>query len=118
MSTSATLNLLPEVEAFLSRGSFPSFVGGQDFPSAKGQVVPTIDPGSGEKIADIHDLDAAEVDRAVEIANAAFPAWSRLSQQDRSSILLKLANAVEERKSIIAQIESLDAGKIEVASCR
>ena len=113
MSTSATLNLLPEVEAFLSRGSFPSFVGGQDFPSAKGHVVPTIDPGSGEKIADIHDLSDKEIDRAVEIANAAFPAWAGLSGKDRSQILLRLADAVEERKAIIAQIEALDAGKIE-----
>lgn len=113
MSTSATANLLPDVEAFLSRREFPSFVGGKSFPAATGRVIATLDPGSGEHIADIHDLDASEIDQAVEVANAAFPAWSQLTHQERSLILLRLADAVEQRKPIIAQIEALDAGKIE-----
>ncbi|EMI22855.1 retinal dehydrogenase 2 [Rhodopirellula maiorica SM1] len=109
----STSNLLPEVAEFLSRGDLPSFVGGKDFPAASGKVVATLDPGSGEHLANIHDLDAAEIDRAVEIAGEAFPAWSALSHDDRSAILLRLADAVEEHKPIIAQIEALDAGKIE-----
>ena len=112
MST-ATANLLPEVESFLSRKAFSSFVGGKAFPAASGQLIATIDPGSGEKIADIHDLSAEEVDQAVEIASAAFPSWADLPANERSNILLKLADAVEERKAIIGQIEALDAGKIE-----
>ena len=113
MSTSPTVTLLPEVSEFLSSESFPGFVGGQDCPAASGNLIATIDPGSGNKIADIHDLSADEVDQAVAAANEAFPAWSALSQQDRSAILLRLADAVEERKPIIAQIEALEAGKIE-----
>ena len=113
MSAAIQHQLLPEVETFLSQSPLAGFVGGKQYPNADGKVIATIDPGSGQKIADINDLDAAEVDRAVEIADAAFPAWSGLSQQERSSILLKLADAVEERKSVIAQIESLDAGKLE-----
>lgn len=113
MSTTITTNLLPEVTEFLSSQSFPGFVGGKDYAAASGDVVVTIDPGSGDKIADIHDLAASEVDHAVDIANEAFPAWAALSQEDRSAILLRLADAVEERKSIIAQIEALEAGKIE-----
>ncbi len=113
MSVATQHKLLPEVEAFLSQSPLASFVGGEHFPNARGNLIATIDPGSGEKIADIHDLDAAEIDRAVDIASEAFPAWSGMSQAERSSILLKLADAVEERKPIIAQIEALDAGKIE-----
>ncbi len=111
MNTS--ISLLSEVTEFLSSQSFPGFVGGKDHPAASGDVVATIDPGSGDKIADLHDLSAEEVDRAVDIANAAFPAWSALAQADRSAILLRLADVVEERKPIIAQIEALEAGKIE-----
>lgn len=113
MNVSTKTKLLSEVESFLSRGDFPAFVGGRDMPSSTGNLIPTIDPGSGTKIADIHDLASEQVDQAVEIANAAFPHWADLPQAERSSILLKLADAVEERKEIIAQIESLDAGKIE-----
>jgi len=114
MSTATQTKLLPEVEAFLCRNTFPSFVGGKEFESATGAVVPTYDPGSGDKLADVHDLNATEIDQAVEIASAAFPAWSQLTVDQRSTILLRLADAVEKHKPIIAQIEALDAGKIEV----
>lgn len=113
MSTSTSVKLIPEVEKFLSEEVFPSFVGGKDFPASSGNLVTTIDPGSGNKLADIHDLNASEVDRAVDAANEAFPAWAKLSHEERSKILLRLADAVEQRKPIIAQIEALDAGKIE-----
>ena len=107
MSTSTTIKLRPEVTEFLNADSFPGFVGGQDYPAATGDLIATIDPGSGDKIADIHDLAGSEVDRAVDAANAAFPAWAALSQTDRSAILLRLADAVEEHKPIIAQIEEI-----------
>ncbi len=113
MNVTTKTKLLSEVESFLSRGEFPAFVGGRDLASSSGQLIPTIDPGSGVKIADIHDLEPEQIDQAVEVANAAFPDWADLTQPERSVILLKLADAVEERKEIIAQIESLEAGKIE-----
>ncbi len=113
MSVSTKVQLLPEVESFLQQSPFASFVGGKAFPAASGNLVGSIDPGSGDQIAQIHDLSAAEVDAAVDQANAAFPAWSALEQSERSAILLKLADAVEQRKPIIAQIEALEAGKIE-----
>ncbi len=113
MSVSTFTELLPEVESFLARGEFASFVGGKPFPAVSGNLVATTDPGSGTKLADLHDLSADEVDAAVDIAAEAFPAWSALSQDQRGAILLKLADAVEEHKPIIAQIEALDAGKIQ-----
>ncbi|MAP09896.1 MAG: aldehyde dehydrogenase [Rhodopirellula sp.] len=113
MSVATQHTLLPEVQSFLDQSPLASFVGGKAFPSEQGNVLATIDPGSGDQLAEIHDLNAAEIDRAVEIANEAFPAWAGLSQEERSSILLKLADAVESHKAIIAQIEALDAGKIE-----
>ncbi len=113
MSTATEIQLLPEVEAFLSRSSFPSFVGGKDLNAKSGKTVETFDPGSGNKLAEIYDLEASEVDHAVDVAAAAFPAWAKLSVEERGKFLLRLADAVEQRKSIIAQIEALDAGKIE-----
>lgn len=113
MNIASQVQLLPEVEKFLSRGSFPSFVGGKELAASSGATVETFDPGSGTRLAEIHDLSAAEVDRAVEVASAAFPAWASLPVEERSDILLRLADAVEQRKPILAQIEALDAGKIE-----
>ena len=113
MTSSAKYNLLPEVAGFLKGSPFSGFVGGKDFPSVSGSLIPTIDPGSGEKIGEIHDMNAAEVAAAVDIASKAFPQWSALSQKDRGGLLLRLADAVEAKKTIIAQIEALEAGKIE-----
>lgn len=113
MTSLAKFNLLPEVDTFLKTSPFAGFVGGKDFPSASGTLIPTTDPGSGEKIGEIHDLSSAEIDRAVEIANQAFPTWSTLSQKERGALLLRLADAVEAKKAIIGQIEALEAGKIE-----
>ena len=113
MSTTTQIELLPEVEKFLNESPVASFVGGKDVFSASGQTVATLDPGSGEKVADIPDLSADEIDAAVRVANEAFPAWSALPRQERYAILMKLADAVEQHKPIIAQIESLEAGKIE-----
>ncbi|MEZ6134797.1 MAG: aldehyde dehydrogenase family protein [Pirellulaceae bacterium] len=112
MSTATSTQLLPEVEAFLNGSPFSGFVGGQD-ASGTAELIASIDPGSGEKIADIREMDTQEIDRAVQVASQAFETWSRLSKQERNAHLLRLADAVEERKAIIAQIEALEAGKIE-----
>ena len=111
MSLSTKFKLLPEVARFLGGSPFAGFVGGKDFPSSGGALIPTIDPGSGEKIGDIHDMTAADVAKAVDVANQAFPKWAALPQQERGAILLKLADAVEKHKAIIGQIEALEAGK-------
>ena len=113
MSVLAKFKLLPEVTAFLKGIPFPGFVGGKDFPGTGTALIATHDPGSGEKIADIHDMTAPDVDRAVDAANKAFPHWAALSQKDRGAILSRLADLVQARKNIIAQIEALEAGKIE-----
>ncbi|MCC9658853.1 aldehyde dehydrogenase family protein [Rhodopirellula halodulae] len=113
MNVASQQSLLPEVQSFLDQSPLPSFVGGKPLPNANGNLVATIDPGSGDQLAEIHDLDASEIDQAVQVASDAFPAWAALSQDERGSILLKLADAVEQHKPIIAQIEALDAGKIE-----
>ncbi len=113
MTTAIGLQLLPEVEAFLSKGFFPSVVAGQDFVPISKDTVETIDPGSGQKLGEIYDLSVSDIDHAVNVAASAFVPWSQLPTEQRSAILLRLADAVEKHKPIIAQIEALDAGKIE-----
>lgn len=113
MSVATQVQLRPEVKKFLSRRTFAAFVGGKELRAKSGDTVPTLDPGSGDQLAEIQDLDSSEVEQAVDAANAAFPAWAALSVEERSKILLRLADAVEQRKATIAQIEALDAGKIE-----
>ena len=114
MATAVDTQLLPEVEAFLSRSPLAGFVGGKAATSSSGQTFVTRDPGTGQAIAQVHALDAEDVDRAVDAAAQAFNKadWARLGQNERSALLHRLADAVEKHKPIIAQIEAMDAGKI------
>ncbi|MDV6029399.1 MAG: aldehyde dehydrogenase [Phycisphaera sp. RhM] len=115
MSTAIKPSLLPEVEAFLGRGRFASFVGGKTMGSENDNSIATTDPGSGDKLADVVELTAEQVDEAVGIADAAFKqsSWATMPVNERAALLHRLADAVEKHKAIIGQIESLDAGKVQ-----
>ncbi len=115
MNTTLKRSLLPEVESFLGRDVHGSFVGGKPFAARGGKTIATNDPGSGDLLAEVLELDAAEVHEAVDVADAAFKqsGWATMPVNERSALLHRLADAVEQHKAIIGQIESLDAGKVE-----
>lgn len=115
MNTTVVSSLLPEVQEFLAEETFASFVGGKPVYSENDTTFATLDPGSGEKLAEVHDLQPNDVARAVDVASEAFrkQPWAKLAPNDRGVLLHRLADEVEKRKPIIAQIEALDAGKIE-----
>ena len=62
-------------------------------------------------MAEVPQAGIEETDAAVERAKQAFPAWRAISPSDRSSILHKLANALEEKLEDLARLEARNAGK-------
>lgn len=56
-------------------------------------------------------------DRAVAAAQAAFPAWSQLSQDDRAEFLLKFVEAIEANQEGFAQLLGREAGKLPGGVC-
>jgi len=52
-----------------------------------------------------------DVDNAVKAAKEAFPAWSRLSFQDRANYMDKIASLIDQNRDLLAQLESKDTGK-------
>ena len=114
MVASKPSDLLPEVKAYLSGGPLPSVIGGQKVASANQEVFVTRDPGRGELLAEVCAMQREDVDRAVHAAQEAFAksGWAQLSPNDRGVLLHRLADVVEQRKKIIAQIEALDCGKV------
>ncbi|MCG8649614.1 MAG: aldehyde dehydrogenase family protein [Pirellulales bacterium] len=115
MSSTLASSLLPEVQAFLNGDVMASFVAGREVQGSGGDTFITSDPGSGETLAEVHELTAEDVDQAVLAAGEAFLSqpWASLPQNERSAQLHRLADEVQRQKNIIAQIESIDAGKIE-----
>lgn len=68
-------------------------------------------PRTGKILAKIPESDPSEVDRAVQAASKAFPAWSQTPRSERSNLLLRIATIIQEKKEFFAVWESIDQGK-------
>ena len=79
-------------------------------PSAVGPVITVENPAKRVPIAEVPRGNAEDVDRAVEAAHRAFPAWSRVVPRDRGRLLLKIAEAMEARVEEIARLLALENG--------
>ena len=94
--------------AVQSRGHF---IGRGEVPAAAGATFESLDPTTGEPIATLALGDAADVDRAVAAARAAFPAWRDADAYERGRLLQRLADLIAENADELAATEARDAGK-------
>jgi betaine-aldehyde dehydrogenase len=90
---------------------FSNLINGHDVASASGEVTEIIDPSTGEVYAHAPKSSAADVDRAMSAASAAFPGWRDSTPSERQRALLKIADALENRAEEIIEIESRNTGK-------
>jgi acyl-CoA reductase-like NAD-dependent aldehyde dehydrogenase len=86
------------------------FIGGRHVDALDGRTIAVKNPHDNSTIADVALAGAADVDRAVVAARAAFPAWSRLAAGERGRLLLKLADAIESHADELAYLETLNTG--------
>jgi len=86
------------------------FIGGRWVDALDGSTIDVLNPHDGSVLTRIAGAGAADVDLAVEAAQAAFPKWSRLAAAERGRLLLKLADRIEVEAEALAQLESLDTG--------
>ncbi|SHH85977.1 aminomuconate-semialdehyde/2-hydroxymuconate-6-semialdehyde dehydrogenase [Chryseolinea serpens] len=75
------------------------------------QYLDNYDPSIGKVYSLIPDSDERDVNKAVDAATRAFPAWSTLPAQERSNILQKLADLIDRDLDKLALAESVDNGK-------
>jgi aldehyde dehydrogenase (NAD+) len=82
-------------------------------PSESGKTFATINPATGDEICQVSEADAADVDKAVKAARAAFEhgAWRKLPASERGRLLHRLADLIEANADELAALESLDNGK-------
>ena len=88
-----------------------NLVGGEFVDAADGGTEEIINPATGQTIAEVPQGTAADVDRAVEAAKKAWPEWKETTPQERSELLLKLADLIDEHTDELAEIESRNVGK-------
>ncbi|KUL89026.1 hypothetical protein ZTR_05958 [Talaromyces verruculosus] len=84
---------------------------GNTQPATSSKTFQTIDPATGAHIADIHEASHADVDKAIQSAERAFPSWSATPPIQRARILQKAAQLLREQNDEIATAESHDTGK-------
>ena len=90
---------------------FGHFINGNWQAPIAGKYFETNDPSTGEKIADVAQGSAADIDAAVKAARAALPEWQALRPFDRARCLYALARQVQKHSRRLAVLETLDNGK-------
>ncbi|HEY8331782.1 MAG TPA: aldehyde dehydrogenase family protein [Pseudomonas sp.] len=90
---------------------YGNFIGGKFVAPVKGQYFTNTSPVTGEVIAEFPRSDAADIELALDAAHAAADAWGRTSVQDRSNLLLKIADRIEQNLELLAVAETWDNGK-------
>jgi len=88
-----------------------AFVGGAWCDADDGQTIAVINPANGETVASVPHMGAAETKRAVDAANAAWPAWRKLPAKERAAILRKWNDLMLENADDLALLMTLEQGK-------
>jgi aldehyde dehydrogenase (NAD+) len=81
--------------------------------SISGKTFATINPSTGEEICQIAEAEAADVDKAVRAARAAFDKgpWRKTMASERGRMLYRLSELIEKNADDLARLEALDNGK-------
>ncbi|MGO1872492.1 MAG: acetaldehyde dehydrogenase ExaC, partial [Halomonas sp.] len=85
--------------------------GGEFVAPVKGQYFDNISPVNGKVFCEIPRSTAEDIDKALDAAHKAAPAWGKTSAQERSNILLKIADRIEQNLEMLAVAETWDNGK-------
>ncbi|MFI8737186.1 aldehyde dehydrogenase family protein [Ectopseudomonas toyotomiensis] len=90
---------------------YGNYIGGEFVAPLSGQYFSNTSPVDGSVIAEFPRSNAADIDKALDAAHAAADAWGRTSVQERSHILLKIADRIEANLELLAVAETWDNGK-------
>src|SRR5690606_9383230 len=90
-------------------GKFGHYIDGKW--TKPGKLFASDNPATGKKLADVSEGSAADVDRAVKAARAAFPTWSALSGYERAKHLYAIARLIQKHSRLFAALETMDNGK-------
>ena len=90
---------------------YDNFIGGRFVAPVGGQYFENITPISGAVVCEVARSGAADVELALDAAHAAKDAWGKTSAAERSNILLRIADRIEENLDLLAEAETWDNGK-------
>ena len=90
---------------------YGNFIGGEWVAPRNGEYFDNISPVDGKPFTKIPRSTAEDIELALDAAHKAFPAWAETSATERSNLLLKIADVMEENLETLARVETWDNGK-------
>ena len=87
------------------------YIGGEWIDSESQKFTTIYDPSTGKPIAQVPQCTAAEVEKAVSAAKAAFPAWKNTPVRTRAGIMMKLRGLIERDKEELTRMVATENGK-------
>ncbi|MET9571325.1 aldehyde dehydrogenase family protein [Streptomyces virginiae] len=90
---------------------YDHFIGGEYVAPARGRYFANPSPVNGQTFTEVARGTAEDVERALDAAHAAAPAWGRTSVADRASVLLRIADRTEQHLEALAVAETWENGK-------
>lgn len=88
-----------------------NYIAGEFVDPVSGAYLDNVDPSTGITYSHVPSSDERDVARAVQAAGDAFPRWSATPASERSRVLLKIADLIEENLERLARAECIDNGK-------
>lgn len=93
------------------KAKYDNFIGGKWVAPVKGEYFDVISPITGLPYTKAARSSAEDVELALDAAHAAADKWGKASTTERSNILLKIADRIEQNLELIATAETVDNGK-------
>lgn len=94
------------------RPRYDLFIHGRFDPSLTKKYFDTINPATGEKLSEVAEANAADVDKAVQAARNAYEKyWKKMPAKERGKYVFRIARMVQERAREFAIVETMDGGK-------
>src|SRR5450432_1710668 len=93
------------------RSRYENFIGGRWVAPLKGGYFDNISPTTGQVICQIARSQAEDVERAIDAAHAAADGWGRTAVAERSRVLNRVADRLEQYLPFLAAVETYDNGK-------
>ncbi len=93
------------------KAKYDNFIGGKWVAPVKGEYFDVITPINGKVYTKAARSSAEDVELALDAAHAAADKWGRASTIERSTLLLKIADRIEQNLETLAYAETVDNGK-------
>ncbi|KAJ9431469.1 malonate-semialdehyde dehydrogenase (acetylating) / methylmalonate-semialdehyde dehydrogenase [Candidatus Pantoea symbiotica] len=89
-----------------------NFIGGKITHSASNETIPVYDPATGKVVRELTQSTAAEVEKAIEVAHAAFPEWSKTAPLRRARVMFNFKALMEKHREELAALIVSEHGKV------